>query len=210
MHRQAVLFPDVVFRFAATDEKTIALTFDDGPDPITPQLLDILADETVPATFYVLGSNVNQFPDIARRIVADGHEIANHSWSHADFIGLTDEEILKNELLPTSQITFDVTGVYPKTMRPPYGNLRDETIPFLDKEGWKIIGWSVDTADWDRTRNSPEEIISRALNDRHPGAIVLMHSGYVMQNTVLALPEIIRGLKAEGYRFARVSELLGL
>lgn len=93
-------------------------------------------------------------------------------------------------------------------MRPPYGALRDETIPFLEREGWKIVGWSVDTSDWDSTQNSLEEIISRALNDRHPGAIVLMHSGYTMQNTVLALPEIIRALKDEGYRFLRVSELL--
>lgn len=208
MHRQAVLFPEVVFRYRQTDEKVIALTFDDGPDPITPQLLDILAGEDVPATFYVLGSNVSQFPEIARRIALDGHEISNHSWSHIDFRELTDEEILKNELVPTSEITAEITGIYPKTMRSPYGALRDETIPFLEREGWKIVGWSVDTSDWDSTQNSPEEIISRALNDRHPGAIVLMHSGYTMQNTVLALPEIIRALKDEGYRFLRVSELL--
>lgn len=72
MHRQAVLFPEVVFRYRQTDEKVIALTFDDGPDPITPQLLDILAGEDVPATFYVLGSNVSQFPEIARRIALMG------------------------------------------------------------------------------------------------------------------------------------------
>lgn len=209
MNSQRSLFPDVLFLSAVTDERVIALTFDDCPDINTPRLLDILADKGVRATFYVLGSNVKDHPDTVQRMVAEGHEVGNHSWSHPDFRELPDLVILNKELHRTSQIVADLTGIYPKHMRPPYGAVRDSTIGFLGEAGWKIVNWSVDSFDWDIKQNSAAEITSKVLGHSHPGAIILMHSGVTLHGTVAALPYIIQSLVDDGYKFLTVSELLG-
>lgn len=209
MNTQRSRFPDVFFLSGATNERVIALTFDDGPDINTPQMLDILADEGVRATFYVVGNNVKERPDTVLRMVSEGHELGNHSWSHPDFRELTDMDILNNELRRTSQILANLTGIYPKHMRPPYGAVRDSTIEFLGGAGWRVINWSVDSFDWDIKQNSAAEITAKVLEHSHPGAIVLMHTLAAIHGTVTALPGIIQSLRADGYEFLTVSELLG-
>lgn len=208
--RQVIAYPDSYFLSGSEDVRMIALTFDDGPvGDNTSLLLDILAEEQVSATFFVIGSKAKQYPDLIKRIVAEGHELGNHSWSHPDLRKYTNMKVLQNELEPTTQIIQDIVGFTPLIMRPPYGALRDDTIEFLAEEGWLIINWSIDSFDWDTTQNSAVEITEKVLKYSHPGAIVLMHSGENLHGTVSALPEIIRSLREDGYHFVTVSELLG-
>lgn len=186
--------------------RQIALTFDDGPDRInTPKILDILRDEQVRATFFVLGEKVERFPDITRRIYNEGHLIANHSHTHTDLAELTNEEILVLELEPTSIAVERITGYYPLIMRPPYGSLHQDSVAYLRQNGWQIVRWSLDTFDWDSTRNSPEEILERIMTQHHHRAIVLMHCNG--PTTIQALPEVIKFLREMDYEFVTVNEL---
>jgi peptidoglycan/xylan/chitin deacetylase (PgdA/CDA1 family) len=187
-------------------QKRIALTFDDGPDlNNTPKILDILKDAGVPATFFVLGYKVARYPEMTMRIYEEGHLIANHSQTHADLSLLSNEEILSQELEPTSQAVERLTGLYPMIMRPPYGSLRQDSVTYLRERGWRIVRWSLDTFDWDSSRNSPEEIIERIQLGHHDKAIVLMHCNGA--TTIAALPEIITILRDLGYHFATVDQL---
>lgn len=189
--------------------KRIALTFDDGPDMVnTPLLLDILKEEGVLATFFVVGSQVERYPEMTLRIFNDGHFIGNHSWTHADLSKLSNEDIIDLELAPTSKVIERLTGHYPKVIRPPYGSLREDSVKFLKKEGWQIVRWSLDTFDWDKTRNNPEDIVTRINRGHHSNAIILMHCNG--GETVTALPNIIHNLRALGYDFVTVPRLLDL
>lgn len=211
VNRQVSIYPDVYYLSGPEDVRAIALTFDDGPaGDATSQLLDLLAEERVRATFFVVGEKAQEQPDLIQRIVDEDHELGNHSWSHSDMRKYTNQHILDNELKNTSQVISDTVGLAPSIMRPPYGALRDETIEFLAEERWFIINWSIDSFDWDTTQNSPEEITEKVLEYSHPGAIVLMHTGEGLDGTIAALPEIIRVLREGGYEFVTVSELLGL
>jgi peptidoglycan/xylan/chitin deacetylase (PgdA/CDA1 family) len=211
VNRQVSIYPDVYYLSGPEDIRAIALTFDDGPaGDATSQLLDLLAEERVRATFFVVGEKAQEQPDLIQRIVDEDHELGNHSWSHPDMRKYTNQHILDNELKNTSQVISDTVGLAPSIMRPPYGALRDETIEFLAEERWFIINWSIDSFDWDTTQNSPEEITEKVLEYSHPGAIVLMHTGEGLDGTIAALPEIIRVLREGGYEFVTVSELLGL
>lgn len=198
--------PELTPAPAPLPARKIALTFDDGPDRInTPKLLDILRDEQVPATFFVLGEKVERYPEMTRRIFEEGHLIANHSRTHVDLSELTNEDILALELEPTSQAVERLTGFYPTIMRPPYGSLRQDSVMFLRENGWQIVRWSLDTFDWDSTRNSPEEIIERIQKGHHHKAVVLMHCNG--PTTIQALPEIIAILRSLGYEFVTVNQL---
>lgn len=189
--------------------KRIALTFDDGPDMVnTPLLLDILKEEGVLATFFVVGNQVERYPEMTLRIFNDGHFIGNHSWTHADLSKLSNEDIINLELAPTSKAIERLTGYYPKVIRPPYGSLREDSVKFLKKEGWQIVRWSLDTFDWDKTRNNPEDIVTRINRGHHSNAIILMHCNG--GETVTALPNIIHNLRALGYDFVTVPRLLDL
>ena len=185
----------------------VALTFDDGPHPeLTPQLLDILRDNGVRATFYVIGRNVTTHPDIARRIVAEGHEIANHSWSHPALTSLGASR-LNQEIASTSDAIQRATGRRPTNMRPPYGAINDrvrETI--LRGHGLDVIMWSCDPLDWKRP--GAEVVRQRLVDGATPGGILLAHD--IHPGTIEAVPGVIRDLKAKGYGFATVSQLLAL
>ncbi len=186
--------------------RKVALTFDDGPDAIyTSRILDILKAEDVVATFFVLGTNVEHFPELTKRIFNEGHLIANHSRTHADFAHLTNQEIVTMELNPTSQVVERLTGFYPMIMRPPYGSLRDDSVSLLRELGWRIVRWSLDTFDWDSRRNSPDQIISRIQTQHHPNAIVLMHCNGPA--TTRVLPDVIKTLRELGYEFVVVTDL---
>lgn len=186
--------------------KRIALTFDDGPDARnTAKILDILKEENISATFFLVGERVGHYPTVVKRIFNEGHLIANHSQSHQDLEGLTNEEIIRLELDPTSRAVEKLTGFYPTIMRPPYGALRMDSVEYLNKAGWKIVRWSLDTFDWDNTRNKPEEIINRVLDQHHPNAIILMHCNG--PTTINALPGVIHTLRDLGYHFYTVDQL---
>lgn len=185
----------------------VALTFDDGPHPqLTPKLLDILRDNGVRATFFVVGRNVAAHPDIAHRIIAEGHEIANHSWSHPALTGLGTTGI-NREISSTSDAIQRATGRQPTLMRPPYGAVNDRVRQNIMRDnGLDVVLWSVDPLDWKRP--GAEVVRQRLVAGATPGGILLAHD--IHPGTVEAVPGVIRDLKAKGYGFATVSQLLAM
>lgn len=196
-----------LYNKARTKQPVVALTFDDGPHGVlTPKLLDILRKEGVQATFFVLGSNVQVYPDIARRIVDEGHEIASHSWSHPSLPTISASRF-EHEIRDTTEIIEKTTGQRVTMMRPPYGALNARVQKAL-LEDYKldVIIWSVDPRDWKRPGSNV--ITQRLVNGAHPGAILLAHD--IHPGTIAAIPDTIAQLKAKGYSFATVSELLAM
>lgn len=181
--------------------KLVAFTLDDGPGPYTAAFLDVLKAKQVRASFFVLGQQVAAYPDLARRIVQEGHEIANHSWKHDLYPSAGD-------LSQTSATIRSVTGFKPCSFRPPGGAQNGRVIAGAGQAGMKTILWDVDPFDWrlpgtDRIR---QIIVSNA----RAGSIVLSHdAGGNRSQTLAALPRIIDQLRAKGYAFTTVTELLG-
>jgi len=185
----------------------IAITFDDGPVvPNTPRLLDMLAARGIKATFFTVGYNVQRNPNIVRRIVAEGHEIANHTWTHGKLSGMSDAGV-RSELQRSHSALTGITGVAPRMYRPPYGAITARQKQMIMSEfGYPTILWSVDPQDW-RTR-SASMTRSRILNDTRPGSIILVHD--IHASSIDAMPGTLDGLLAKGFRFVTVGQLIGL
>ncbi|WP_332695596.1 polysaccharide deacetylase family protein [Halalkalibacter lacteus] len=192
-----------------SSKKRIALTFDDGPeDTYTPQILEILREKGVKATFFVVGERVKEYPERLKQMYREGHAIGNHTWDHPHLPELTDEQMNESIQSTTAEIE-KIIGFKPDLFRPPYGEIEDRQAELLTKQGYRSIMWTADTKDWSGV--SAEEIVSRVKQDASPGAIVLQHNYHVEGKfeTVKALPEIIDELRAQGYEFVTVPTLLG-
>nr|BFE29164.1 hypothetical protein GCM10010200_014150 [Actinomadura rugatobispora] len=184
--------------------KCVALTFDDGPMGVTAQLLDILAARKVKATFFLVGQNVEEFPHLVRREAAEGHELANHSYSHAD-LGRSSNSKVTAELVRTQLAIKKATGVTPTLMRPPYGSTDKQVARITKKLGLAQVLWTVDPLDW-QVRNS-KRVERKVIGGTRNGTIVLMHD--IHPTTVAAVPLIINRLAAKGYVFVTISQLYG-
>ncbi len=203
---------DIVKRDAATitsvrtPSPVVAMTFDDGPHPKnTPRLLDMLKERKIKATFYLIGNRVVTWPEIAKRIADEGHEIGNHSWSHPFLNKLSNARVLK-EIDKTTMAIWNHTGRPPVTFRPPYGAFTRRQRTWLH-EGRKLptILWSVDPADWRRPGSSV--VAQRILKHSRSGAIILSHD--IHRGTIDAMPRTLDGLAGRGLRFVTVSQILG-
>lgn len=194
----------------------VALTFDDGPDPeFTTQILDTLKSRHAPASFFVLGRQVQRYPDVVRRIANEGHEIGNHSWSHPEFAGLS-ESAIRVELTATGRVIEAVTGRRPLLFRPPYiGDARPSTeerlrpMAIANDLGYRVAGLSIDPKDW--YESEPEKIIASTMRGirRGTGRIVLLHdAGGDRSATIAALGPLIDSLRASGYEPSTVAGLL--
>ncbi|MGK5554907.1 polysaccharide deacetylase family protein, partial [Actinomadura kijaniata] len=184
--------------------KCVALTFDDGPMGPTARLLDILAQHRARATFFMVGRNVESRPDLLRRELAAGHELANHSYTHAD-LGRSSAAKVHAELSRTQAAIKHAAGVTPTLMRPPYGSTDGTVASASRRLGLAQILWTVDPLDWkDR---DPRRVEQRVLGATRPGHIVLLHD--IHPSTVAAVPAILKRLSAKGYVFVTVSELYG-
>jgi peptidoglycan/xylan/chitin deacetylase (PgdA/CDA1 family) len=185
----------------------VAMTFDDGPHPQnTPRLLDMLRARNIKATFYMIGRNVEMYPDVVRRVVAEGHEIGVHTWDHRLLTKMGDDE-LRSEISRTRDAIIRAAGVQPRTLRPPYGALLQRQRELVYSEfGYPTILWSVDPFDWKRP--GPSVVTARILAGTTPGAIVLSHD--LHSQTVDAMPATLDGLLRKGYRFVTVSQLLAM
>lgn len=203
---------DIIERDAATItavrtiSPVVALTFDDGPHPRnTPRLLDILKERNIKATFYLIGNRVVTWPEIAKRIADEGHEIGNHSWSHPFLTKVSAEGVLR-EIDRTSSAIWNVTGRPPVTFRPPYGAFsRNQRTWLHSQRRLPTILWSVDPADW--RRPGAGVVANRILKHSHQGAIILSHD--IHRGTIDAMPATLDGLTARGLKFATVSQMLG-
>ncbi|MGW0699616.1 polysaccharide deacetylase family protein [Streptomyces sp. NPDC002867] len=184
--------------------KCIALTFDAGPGKDTPRLLDILEKEKVHATFFLLGKNhVLKHPDVVRRLAAEGHEVANHTWTHQRLDQLGKEEI-RDELGRTQDAIADITGTKPTLMRPPQGRTDDDVTAVSKELGLSQVLWSATAKDYSTTDSALIE--QRILDQADRDGIILLHDIY--DGTVPAVPGIIEELKKRGYTFVTVPELL--
>ncbi len=193
--------------------KRVCLTFDDGPaEGFTGQVLDILREHKVPATFFVCGMNVEKHPDLLRRIVAEGHEVGNHTYSHS-FVYFKSRRRIAEEIDRTQAIVEKVVGFRPTVFRPPYGARWFGLVPALLDRGMHLVLWSATGYDWKKTVAG---IKSAALRELKPGAIILLHDGRETRppaqidrsRTVLALPAIIADARRLGYTFSELRDFL--
>jgi peptidoglycan-N-acetylglucosamine deacetylase len=196
-----------VFTHVPTAEPVVALTFDDGPNPrTTPKLLDTLEQQGVHVTFFVLGQNAKLHPEILQREVAAGNEVGSHSFSHPQFTRLSEAQVV-DELQRTDDAIASAIGKRPTLLRPPYGSLTQSQRRFVhDRFGYNIILWAIDPNDW--RKPGVDVVVDRIVPNVHNGDIVLIHD--IHEESVEAVPAIIRGLKQRGFRFVTVSELIAL
>ncbi len=188
-------------------QPVLAMTFDDGPHPtLTPKLLDILKERNIKCTFFVIGKNAKAYPKIIQRMLAEGHEIANHTWTHCSLTSRSDAQI-RSELQQSEDALVAAANYRPHLIRPPYGaiNTRIKQLMFTEF-GYPTIMWSVDPQDWRRPGSSV--VTSRLVNGAHPGAIMLSHD--IHAPTIQAMPSMFDQLLAKGYQFVTVSQLINM
>lgn len=205
------VFGRVLFE-SQTTKKVVALTFDDGPyAPYTGQVLDILKEYNVPATFFILGENAEKYPELVRRIAEEGHEIGNHTYHHVDLLK-SDSKTVAEEIDRTSKVITAITGTTPHLLRPPHG-FRDPTVmKIVADRGLQVVEWSVMSKDW--TNPGVDVIVDRTVNKVKNGSIILLHDGdgtaskASRAQSVEAARRIIEILSAKGYQFVTVDEIL--
>ncbi|WP_371123183.1 polysaccharide deacetylase family protein [Microcoleus sp.] len=197
------------FNRADTEDKVVAITYDDGPyPPYTNQLLDVLDRYQVKATFFEIGHNIEKHPEIVPRIIARGDELANHSYSHKDMM-FKPREFLLAEISKTDKLLRDL-GVKQDSIsfRPPWGRRFLVLSYLLSQMHKKLIMWDVDSQDYEKT-HTVEDIANQVINHVRSGSIVVMHDGGGDRSKTVAATEIIvKTLQSQGYKFKTVSELL--
>jgi peptidoglycan-N-acetylglucosamine deacetylase len=196
------------------ESRSVVLTFDDGPaPPFTEQILDILARHKISATFFLCGKNVERHPEIARRIVREGHSIGNHTHSHP-FLSLRSRKFIAREIDQAQEVIERVTGVRPTLFRPPYGARWFGLMPILKKRGLQLVMWSVAGFDW---KYRAQAIIKAITPGLQPGAVILLHDGHEQppaggidqSGTVEALPAIIEATARFGLAFESIEKITG-
>jgi peptidoglycan-N-acetylglucosamine deacetylase len=210
---------DAIWRVKlAPQEKLVALTFDDGPSPLyTPQVLRILKERAIPATFFLVGRKVQQDPDLVREEVSLGHVIGNHTWDHHD-VAIGNKQKIAQEIQRCEDELIQVVGSPSRyqplnLFRPPHGYWDEETYDVAKSEGYHMILWTVTLEH--AAAKTPQAMAQRVLDKVRPGMIILAHDGEpaylgTEERTMEALPLLLDGLKKQGYRFVTVPELLAL
>lgn len=206
------VFAPAILRGPAAGRR-IALTFDDGPASVfTEQILDILHERKVKATFFVCGKNVERYPNIVRRIKIEGHALGNHTYSHS-FLYFRSRRFMADEIDRTQEVLEQVTGERSSIFRPPYGARWLGLVSVLRKRGLRLVNWSDTGYDWNC---GTDEIVHQTLKRLQPGSIILLHDGLETRSarpinqsaTILALPAIIDAASEAGLTFVTVNELL--
>jgi peptidoglycan/xylan/chitin deacetylase (PgdA/CDA1 family) len=199
----------------AGDEKRVALTFDDGPDGnYTPRVLRVLKEKGVPATFFCVGQRVEQNPELAKQIHEQGHILGNHSFHHGMWINFGLHKTLRAEIDACNAAIAKATGMTPRLYRPPHGFKNPALGDVLSDRQMVVIGWQV--RGFDAVSSDAARITTRIVDGAKPGGVVTLHDGAGLQGTtdrsatVEALAVIIDGLRARGFKFVRLDELLGI
>lgn len=197
------------YSMGRTQEKVVALTFDDGPDPsYTESILNILKEKQVSATFFVLGEGVEANADLLRRMLKEGHEIGNHGYTH-DYSQRYSQYKTLDEIRRTDKVVYAATGIHTYYYRPPGGLISKSQTENITRNGYEVILWSADSQDW--RKPGINRIKKNVLTNVFPGAIVLFHDGGgIRSQTVGALEQIIDQLRINGYSFVTLSELFHL
>lgn len=188
-----------------TKEKCVALTFDDGPGPDTPKLLDTLKAENVPATFLLVGKAVATYPDTVAREFKEGHSLGVHTWNHPQLTKIPDDKIV-NEITSTADAIKKAAPDAKLTFtRPHYGAFNPRVISVLKSLNHAALIWDVDTLDW--KHRDPNAVLSQVQQQTKPGSIILMHD--IHPTSIQAVPEIIKYLRSQGFTMVTVPELFG-
>ncbi len=205
----------VVYWHGNPSERKIALTFDDGPnEPYTSQILNILKSYNVKATFFLIGKNVEFYPETARKIAREGHSIGNHTYSHPD-LALELKFQIDEQIKAAEDVIFNATGIRTKLFRPPYGLDNPWVFREVENMGYVIIKWSVSGGNGG-AEITADKIVQRVLGNVENGSIILLHDGNRLakgtdrSQLVKALPIIIESLQRRGYQFVTIPELLNL
>ncbi len=190
-----------------TEDKIVALTFDDGPHPkYTAAVLDLLAKYDAKATFFIIGKNAEKYPELVLRSYTEGHELANHTYTHPFKVSI---KKLQEELQQTNDTIYSITGFSPVLFRPVGGNYTDAMINAAVKDGYKVVMWSwhQDTQDWKEP--GVRKIVQKVMKGTRPGDVILFHDGGGnRKQTIQALEEILPALKKQGYTFVTIPELI--
>lgn len=192
---------------ARRDRHVVALTFDDGPDPVrTPALLDVLDELGVKATFFVVGREVEAHPAVCARMVRAGHELGNHTYSHR-YLPLARSRSVEHELRRTDRAIAAATGIVPRLARPPYGARTHRTVRAFARLAKRFVLWDVNSFDW---KGKPAaEVAARVVERTRPGSIILMHEARERgEVTIDAVRRIVPALRARGLGFVTVSEAI--
>jgi peptidoglycan/xylan/chitin deacetylase (PgdA/CDA1 family) len=195
------------------NNKEIALTFDDGPyEPYTSQILDILERYKIKATFFLIGRNIEKYPDTVKRLWEEGHAVGNHTYNHRRFF-YTLFPAIREDMLRCQELIKKITGINTSLFRQPLGMRNPSIVKIVEDLDMHMIGWTLRT--YDGADQNPQRIVKRVLNGITNGAILVMHDGCdkgkcTKSGTVAALPVILDALAKEGYKFVTVSELLDI
>lgn len=193
-------------RQISTTERVVALTFDDGPNSgNTEKLLALFEAEGVKATFFMIGEHVRKNPEIGKQVLAAGHEVGNHSMTHANLPKLESVELVRAEIAENQVLIAEQLGVTPVVFRAPYGAHDDKVWAVLDELELPSFMTRLQSSDW-MEESTVEQILEESTTGIEPGDILLFHDW--QSKSLEAMPEIIARLKAQGFRFVTVSELL--
>ena len=197
-------------------DKVVALTFDDGPSPVwTPQILDELKKAGVKATFFMIGKYVEKHPQIARRVVEEGHDIGNHSYDHRVLIYYK-MKTLEREINDAERVIKDITGQTTHYFRPPKAWITYKEKEKIKQMGYKIILWTLNSKDW--VTFDDKYMVRFLVHNVRPGDIILFHDGGGVfsteggdrHETVKTIPQLVEKLREKGYRFVTITELLDM
>ncbi|HEY9756624.1 MAG TPA: polysaccharide deacetylase family protein [Oculatellaceae cyanobacterium] len=183
---------------------TLYLTFDDGPNPnTTPGLLEILKEENVPATFFLIGQQIARHKELAVQMVQNGHQVGNHSYQHEFMPGMPLKRI-QEEVDSTNSLLDEITNnSAPKLFRPPYGILDNRTAQYLKQAGMSIVYWTIVPEDWQRV--GAARIVERVTKNLSAGSVIVLHEGSsIAEQTLTATREIIKRAKDRGYEFGHI------
>ena len=193
-----------------TGKKILYLTFDAGyENGFTPQILDVLKKQQVPAAFFLVGNYLEREPELVRRMTEEGHIVGNHTWSHPDMSKIQEKEAFARELQQVEDQYREITGQELKRYyRPPQGIYGEENLQMAKELGYRTVFWSLAYVDWNNdAQPTAEEAFSRLLPRTHDGAVILLHS--TSQTNAAILEELITRWKAQGYAFGTLDDLFG-
>jgi peptidoglycan/xylan/chitin deacetylase (PgdA/CDA1 family) len=208
--RLSAAYPEAYLVEGPQTDKVVALTFDDGPDPVmTPRLLAALKEAEAVATFFLIGERMAAHPAWVEKIRAAGHAVAGHGYEHVDHRKLSVTAAHTEQFVRAEDLVAKHAGGPAGYFRPPYGALTDEQVKAFAERGVLMVLWSVDSLDWSKKYARTAAIRKRVLDQVHPGAVVLLHSGRHRGATADALPGILAALKRDGYRFVTIEQMFG-
>jgi polysaccharide deacetylase family sporulation protein PdaB len=189
-----------------TDQQVVALTFDHSwGNKYTASILDTLKNRDIKATFFIMGPWAKKYPEMAKRIVQDGHEVGSHGYRHENYGDMTADWV-KDDIQKAHGLIKEVTGVDPTLLRPPNGHYSNQSLKVTEELGYKTIIWNVDSLDWKNP--GCDAIIDRVMSRIKPGAIILLHASDTPTQTADALPILLDRIQAAGYKIVTVGELL--